>query len=872
MVERPSPTSRLPTSRSLGRVLAIRIGVICILLGNLVHAQVAHAQTAEAELRLLQFGVGNVARVGDPVALLVEVRNSLDAPTEIELVWETRNADGDIEENARSFVLNPGQPTQRWLYGTTPESFSVADTGSAVTTLRLYSISAGRRVRELSALPISAESAETPALVVGHAVDILGVIGQQSLGLTGYASTFDGRNSPAHNANAIIARIGSVEQLPDRWYGYAACDALIWSDGSAAPARMSTDQSDALLEWIERGGQLIIAINANGDPWDLGGAGRHALQPLLPSIAPTRVDAVRMNDILPVLTLSAQNRALGATTRVAVFKKDELDRQWQPLLAFPAKKTAAGFAVPREDSLDAKIYAVERVYGYGTITLIGLDLYEISARRLQSGTSLPQCDVFWNRILGRRGDTPSSGELKALDDTKQLSKGGASSDLEGGRLVSARIGLLGSAAISVLAAAGTFSLYWLLAGPLGFTILKAMRRERAAWIYAALVSLGFAVVIWFVGGALAGNAAKVRYLMFLDAAARPQGEASLLQRQPARASGWLSVHVPTYAPSVLEIGTPEDGRTMVRSWLNPSDPAIEGFPSQARVRRPLDEDRALKMVARAASTDFSFRWLGGLNASWGALPSVASPVRADIDRMKSPLEVRLVGTLVHGLPATLRNVMLVHVWPLRTTPVSIRSDNPLRRTPSGAMPNLGISAILPEWKANTPLDLSKVFSEAAASAEGTLAGQFDFRFYESVRNLASPFNNFGMRRVTQAEEERFLQMLSFYNMLEPPKYARAVDGESKMLQTQRMIARDVDLSKWFTRPCLIVYGLLEGVEAPIPIRVDGDAVDASGQVVVRWILPLPAENDVQDIVPPLERVGEEPTQNPNPDPTATEGA
>ena len=841
-----------PLTRRIGRESHAFLSVsLCILLCVCSLTQSTRAQFAETEIRLLQYGVGNVARMGDPVGLLVEVRNSLDAPTEVELVWETRNADGDLEENARKFVLNPGQPIERWIYGTTPEADSATDATSAVTTLRVFSLTGGRRQRELATLPISAETAETTGSIVSHTVGIFGVMGPQSLGLSGYATNYNSQRSPAQNTNSIIARVGSVEGLPDRWYGLAALDALVWTDGSAAPARLSTDQSDALLEWIERGGQLVIALNANGDPWDLGGNGRHALQPLLPSVAPMRMDAVNMQDVLPVLSLSRQNNAPNASTRVAIFDKDALDRQWEPVLAFPSKKTAAGFAAPREGSLDAKIYAVERSYGYGTITLVGLDLFEISARRLQSDTSLPQCDVFWNRILGRRGDTPSAGELKALEDAKRLAKGGVSSDLEGGGLVAGRIGLLGSAAISILAATGTFSIYWLLAGPVGFAILKSMKRERWAWVYSAMLSLAFAIAIWFVGSALSGSTAQVKYLMFLDAAARPQGEVSLLQRQPIRASGWLSVHVPEYASSELNIGAPEDGRTMVRTWLNPSDPTIEGFPSQARVHRSLDEDHTLAMVSRAASTDFSFRWLGGIDPNWGELPSIVSPVRVDIDRTKSPIEVKLVGTLVHQLPGTLRNVMLVHIWPLRAPVLGLRAGKLPLRTPSGAMPNLGTSVILPEWKPNSPLDLAKAFGTKMELNQSSLEAQFDFRFYDSVRNLASPFNSFRPLKVSQAEEERFLQMLSFYNMLQPPKYTHAVDAESKFLAVERLIARDADLSKWCTRPCLIVYGLLEGGGSPVPLRVDGEDVDSTGEVVLRWILPLPSSTDAHDIVPSL---------------------
>lgn len=822
-----------------------------VLLLALASPSIAEAQFSDVELKLLRYGAGNVARVGDPVGLLVEVKNSLDEPTEVELVWETRNADGDIEEQSRNFVLNPGQPIERWVYGTTPIARNISDASSVITTLRVFSLKGGRRETELASLPISAESAETPGLAISTSVDLLGVLGPQTLGLNAYATNYDGRNSPAHNSLAIIARFGAVDDLPDRWYGFAALDALVWCDPSAAPARLSTDQSEALIDWIERGGHLIIALNANGDPWDLGGAGRHALQPLLPSVAPTRIEAVRVDAILPVLSLSTRNNAPNATTRIAVFDPATLDRQWRPLLAFPSKKAASGFAVPREGSLDAQVYGVERVYGFGTITLIGLDLYELSARRLQSDTSLPQGDVFWNRILARRGDTPNAGELKELEEAKRLSKGGVSSDLGGGGLIANRIGLIGAAAMGVLAAAGTFSVYWLLAGPLGFAILKSLRHVRAAWVYSALLSLLFAIGIWLVGSTVSGSAPRVKYLMFLDAAARPQGETSLLQRQPVRASGWLSMHVPAYASSALQVGTKEDGRTLLRSWLNPSDPTIEGFPSQARVARPIDAGGSMDLVSRAASTDLSFRWLGGIDAAWGALPSVASEVRVDIDRTKSPLDVRIVGTLVHELPQPLRNVMLIHIWPLRSAPVRLRDPNSSIRTPSGAMPNFGSSVTLTEWRAHEPLDLAKAFAPSPGREENPLEKQFDFRYYDSVRNLASPFSNFGVLKITTAEEERFLQMLSFFSMLEPPKYMHAPDAEAKMLTVERLLARDADLSKWFTRPCLIVYGLLEDSGSPIPITVDGDAVDSSGQIVLRWILPLPSSTDTQDIVPRL---------------------
>ena len=52
------------------------------------------------------------------------------------------------------------------------------------------------------------------------------------------------------------------------------------------------------------------------------------------------------------------------------------------------------------------------------------------------------------------------------------------------------------------------------------------------------------------------------------------------------------------------------------------------------------------------------------------------------------------------------------------------------------------------------------------------------------------------------------------------------------------MGRELDLSPWFVRPCLIVIGYLEPSACPIPIRVDGKPVTSTGTTVVRWIKPL----------------------------------
>ena len=91
-------------------------------------------------------------------------------------------------------------------------------------------------------------------------------------------------------------------------------------------------------------------------------------------------------------------------------------------------------------------------------------------------------------------------------------------------------------------------------------------------------------------------------------------------------------------------------------------------------------------------------------------------------------------------------------------------------------------------------------------------------------------------------------MLSLYHMMVPPEYY----GEADQLSPPRMrrrFGRDLDLSVWLTRPCLIIMGFVEEAPSPMPVLINGEPPENnSGLTMVRWIYPLPLEADeiVQD--------------------------
>ena len=103
----------------------------------------------------------------------------------------------------------------------------------------------------------------------------------------------------------------------------------------------------------------------------------------------------------------------------------------------------------------------------------------------------------------------------------------------------------------------------------------------------------------------------------------------------------------------------------------------------------------------------------------------------------------------------------------------------------------------------------------------------------------SPGSQLGLGR---GKRRLFLEMLSMFHHITPPVYHKQGDfGTNKYIVMSRSMGRELDLSTWLSRPCLIIMGQLNNSKTPIPLRVDGEEVNSSGITFVRWIYPLPVE-------------------------------
>lgn len=817
------------------RLLLLLVLAVLGVLGT-----AGRAFAADIDVKLVHFGTGDIARGGDTLAVQLEFRSALDRVIELEAVLELPNADLDIAEFSRSFVLNPGQAQRRWVYGALPPMGEGTLMGS-VFDLRLYELQGGERVRDLGTAKLSPTVAENTPIILSPEVDAILVIGSRKLGLDMLEPLNQADVRPSMHQATRIALAKDADALPDRAEGFSPFRAVIWASGAIAPSRLSEETARALIEWIRRGGTFVVALPAAGDPWSLGSPDANPLSEILPAVAPTRIEGVKVRDLIQMLSVREDLRDPEATLRIAAFDPATLPRGWRPFLAVPARRNPDGTPILRDGSPDGLVVGVRRSLGFGSVTVLGLDVDELTSRSLQAPV-LPQVDVFWNRVIGLRADTPSGAEFAALDAESRAATGGYTRGVDIGRAVSSEIGLAGQAAVGVLAATAVFAFYWLLAGPIGFAALKAMKRERWSWVGYVVIAALFSVGILLIGGPLAGRSPRIQHMTVLDMVEPAAGEADLDREQHKRATGWFSLFSPGYGTVEVALDPKGDGdvRNQLKSWRAISSDA-EGFPSRERYRAPLDSPATLEVPSRATSIDFEARWLGAVDPKWGLFPRATTPVSVEVDRSTNPPTISIKGELAHSLPGVLRDVQLLHVWPVRNPLPTLTADGKvMSRRQQGQMPNRGALIALQDWSPGQPLRLETLLEPKPISDRGlqaALSQRYYDALYSAARNLGQ---GFGISSDT-VDPQQATELLSFYSMLPPPPYIRNPPSDVRVLRIARNAGRELDLAKWFAEPCIVVMGRLDDVPLPYPVVVDGEEVESSGSVYVRWMMPLPDE-------------------------------
>ncbi len=235
----------------------------CLCFG----AAIARAQPVQIDVRQTGFASssisGHVGRAGSWMPLLVELTTAGSQARQVSLRCVTADIDGDLVAYTETpIVLTPNAPPRRvWLYAIPGQARSLR-----VDVLSME----GQTLASSLDLDFERVSADYQVLVDLSAKQLSALTVLDAGG-----DYFGQQPSRDYARNRCVARLAAGD-LPDRWYGLEAADILVWD----APETMPTvAQQDALLKWIERGGQLVLGI---GPAWDLLDQSR--LRPLLPYV------------------------------------------------------------------------------------------------------------------------------------------------------------------------------------------------------------------------------------------------------------------------------------------------------------------------------------------------------------------------------------------------------------------------------------------------------------------------------------------------------------------------------------------------------------------------------------------------------------
>ncbi len=788
----------------------------------------APARGQSVDIALDQFGVGNAYRPGDFIGVRLIVTANLAQSANGWVQWEIEDPDGDICAAGRPISLQANTPVPVWLYGRTLPSTN----NQTVWTIRVFRVDDGQRT-ELGATRI--QPAAAPGLVqqISPYDGMIGVVGSQDAALGDYTRPGAALIPYASESTSIIIGLEPATDIPDRWFGLRPYEALVWVDGD--PNNLGAPAAAAIESWIRRGGHLVIIPPDVNSPWRIGVEGQTDFDDLLPKQRPTRVEG-GLDELLPILTKSRRSFASVPVTYYTfadVGRDDEpyRDNGYEPLVALP----------------DGRVVAIQRRFGFGRITILGVDP---TNGRIRS-QSIPDTDVFWNRIMGRRADTLTAGDVRQMDQDTRLQSVKAELVITPQELVQRWTSRSKRAGQALLLGVLLFFAYWVVAGPGGFAILKYYKQSRHAWMLFVAAAGVFTAITWGSVTIIRQRATEIGHITVLDHIAEPSWADPVETDPPQlqRAVTWYSAFLPDYRPTRLSIDTDNLADQILFAW-SPPGASVNRFPNADRYEIDIENAPAdFNVPGRATSKLLMADYLGPVPREWGGMIFERTDAPISFDNTRGAEQ--LLGAIEHGFPGPLRDVRLILITSNQTGDRSYAVDSAtggehpwVTPNQSHALPNSGYMLSVAgagDWQPGTALVLSDVVNigrdRGKINLQTNLLETFT-RAYQDRSSLASG-------AISSAEARDYFEMLGLYQMLTPPQYYRDTNlrGDGGV-RFRRAMAREIDLSPWFTRPCLIVTGFLENSPAPVPLTIDGEPAETSdGLTFVRWIYPLPLDDE-----------------------------
>ncbi len=294
-------------------------------------------------------------------------------------------------------------------------------------------------------------------------------------------------NQTANPSDAThVIRIEDPDRLPARWYGYEGIDTVLLTTSRAElyqPLEQNRARVEALREWVERGGKLVLFCGQNAE---------ELLRPggVLADFAPGEFEAmVPLRQSLPIESFSG--------SEVPITRNRRLDLRAPSLTN--VRGTVLAHAGPKATDLPL---VVRSRLGLGEVVFLGLDFDQPPLR------DWPGRTAFLRKALNWPVDD-------AVEEQNQSLLGYESDDMIGKLRHALDSQFAGVSTVPFAVVAALVAGYILLIGPGDYLfVTKLLRRTQLTWItfplIVAAVSAGaYGLAHWMKGERLRVNQVEI---------------------------------------------------------------------------------------------------------------------------------------------------------------------------------------------------------------------------------------------------------------------------------------------------------------------------------------------------------------------------
>lgn len=315
------------------------------------------------------------------------------------------------------------------------------------------------------------------------------------------------------NGRVETSAITNVREMPDQWFGYQAADLVVLTTGSATgdflddlfdkeKSRDFKPRRDALLEWVRRGGKLVITVGSNASKLVQSELFRDLLPATLSPNEPARsVDVVELNwrTTIPDKASLAPRAGKFPVARLM----PNPTRPTQTLMA-DRSLTPDGPAFP---------LVTQAAFGLGRITVVAFDLDQ------SPFLELPKKAEVWDWLVRNAGSERAS-LVAPGQQTPTYNFSGFQNDTEDELATQLRTHVEyfdGVPVISFGWVALFIVLYTLLIGPVEYLFLKKiLGRLELTWVTFPIIVLTVSAAAYFTAYAIKGKDLKVNKIDVVD--------------------------------------------------------------------------------------------------------------------------------------------------------------------------------------------------------------------------------------------------------------------------------------------------------------------------------------------------------------------